>query len=87
MVYSGPKFVMFKQYQKFRVGHNQKIKSTASFFLRLEAVFLILRLSVFCHLTFVKVLGFHDKVTKVSCWAFEEQMTYQKYRLPPIIVR
>ena len=57
----------------------------ASFFMRLEAdFFLALKPSLFCHQTFVKV-GFHDKGTGFG--AFEEQMPYQKYQQPPILVK
>ena len=47
--------------------------------------FLVLKPSLFCYQTFVKV-GFQDKAT--GFWAFEEHMLYyQKYQRSPTLVR
>ena len=61
------------------------MKNSLNFFLRLEAeLFLALKPSPICQLTFVKV-WFPDKVT--GLWAFETQMPFQKYQGSAIVVR
>ena len=60
-----------------------KIKKQTLFFWGWRLIFLALKPSPQCHQTFVKV-GFPGKVT--GLWAFEGQMSYQKYQGSPIVV-
>jgi hypothetical protein len=57
-----------------------KLQNTLIISYKVEGWFFALKHSPRCHQTFVKV-WFHDKVP--GFWAFEEQMSYQKYWCPP----